>query len=248
MVGDIITFHAGDRIPADCLLLESIDLEVDEAYHHDDAKTLVKKNVSNLDNLHENNDSFLLAESLVTSGSGKAIVLVVSSDYCTRNRRVISQNDDDAEVSPLQQRLGNIGSQIGKLGIYASGVLLLILAVRTAINFMASDKLDLINDGLESLVEIFVTCITLIMVAVPEGLPLSVSISVAYSLQTMKEKKLLIKNADSQELMGGVEYIITGKTGTLTKGEMEVKNFYLQGKTHVNKDLDYFSKAEDIDD
>lgn len=187
VVGDIITFQAGDRIPADSLLLESIDLVVDEAYHNDDAKTLIQKRVTTEENHKDNPDSFLLAESLVVEGSGKAIVLVVCDPYCTRYRRVISQNDDDQEVSPLQQRLGNIGSQIGKLGIYASGALLVVLALRTAINYMASSQLDIISDGLESLIEIFVTCITLIMVAVPEGLPLSVSISVAYSLKTMKK-------------------------------------------------------------
>ena len=101
VVGDIITFEAGDRIPADCLLLESIDLKVDEAYHNDDVKTIVDKHEVDAENMVENYDAFLMAESLVVEGSGKAIILVISDPYCSRHRRVIRQDDDDAEVSPL---------------------------------------------------------------------------------------------------------------------------------------------------
>jgi magnesium-transporting ATPase (P-type) len=110
VVGDIITFEAGDRIPADCILLDSIDLKIDEAYHNDDVKTILDKHHTTADTIDKNYDSFLLAESLVVEGSGKACVLVVCKPYCTRHRRVIKQNDDDAKVSPLQERLSNIGS------------------------------------------------------------------------------------------------------------------------------------------
>lgn len=115
VVGDIITFEAGDRIPADCLVLSSVDLKVDEAYHNDDQKTILKKRESNQETFDDeaNHDSFLLAESLVVEGSGKAVVLVVCDPYCTRHRRVIKQDADDAEVSPLQVRLSNIGDRIG---------------------------------------------------------------------------------------------------------------------------------------
>jgi magnesium-transporting ATPase (P-type) len=227
VVGDIITFEAGDRIPADCLLLESIDLKVDEAYHYNDVKTIVEKHEVNAENTVENYDAFLMAESLVVEGSGKAIILVISEPYCSRHRRVLRQDDDDAEVSPLQEKLANIGSQIGKLGIYAALILFVVLFIRTLINLMALPDAKLMSsDTLKDMIKILTTCITLVMVAVPEGLPLSVSISVAFSLSKMKKQNLLIKNADSQEIMGGVEYVITGKTGTLTKGNMRV--------THIN--------------
>jgi Ca2+-transporting ATPase len=187
VVGDLITFEAGDRIPADCLLLESIDLRVDEAYHHDDVKTIVDKHESNAENLLENHDSFLMAESLVVEGSGRALILVVYEPFCSRHRRVLRQDEDDAEVSPLKERLANIGSQIGKLGIYAAIILFAILIVRTVINLMAQENTKLMSaDTLKNLLTILTTCITLVMVAVPEGLPLSVSISVAFSLSKMK--------------------------------------------------------------
>jgi P-type Ca2+ transporter type 2B len=248
VVGDIITFEAGDRIPADCLLLESIDLKVDEAYHYNDVKTIVGKHEVNAENTVENYDAFLMAESLVVEGSGKAIILVISEPYCSRHRRVLRQDDDDTEVSPLQEKLANIGSQIGKLGIYAALILFVVLFIRTLINLMALPDAKLMSsDTLKDMIKILTTCITLVMVAVPEGLPLSVSISVAFSLSKMKKQNLLIKNADSQEIMGGVEYVITGKTGTLTKGNMRVTHINLQGTTHVNTSPDFLEKSGDID-
>lgn len=248
VVGDIITFEAGDRIPADCLLLESIDLKVDEAYHNDDVKTIVDKHEVDAENTVDNYDAFLMAESLVVEGSGKAIILVISDPYCSRHRRVIRQDDDDAEVSPLQDKLSNIGSQIGKLGIYAAIILFLVLIVRGTIDLMALPDAKLMSsDTLKTIIQIMTVCITLVMVAVPEGLPLSVSISVAFSLSKMRKQNLLIKNADSQETMGGVEHVITGKTGTLTKGNMRVTHIHLQGTMHVNASPDFFEKSEDID-
>jgi len=230
------------------LLLESIDLKVDEAYHNDDVKTIVAKHEVNADNMVDNFDAFLMAESLVVEGSGKAIILVISDPYCSRHRRVLRQDEDDAEVSPLQEKLANIGSQVGKLGIYAALILFVVLVVRTIITLMAEeDKTLMSSDTLKNIIVILTTCITLVMVAVPEGLPLSVSISVAFSLSKMKKQNLLIKNADSQETMGGVEYVITGKTGTLTKGNMRVTHIHLQGTTHVNTSPDFLEKSSDID-
>jgi len=65
-----------------------------------------------------------------------------------------------------------------------------------------------------------------VIVAVPEGLPLAVTISLAYSVMRMKDDGILVRNLDSPEMMGKVDEIITGKTGTLTKSEMKVDQFY----------------------
>lgn len=111
---------------------------------------------------------------------------------------------------------------------------------------MATD-IDLMSkETLQGLLGFVTTCITIVMVAVPEGLPLAVSLSVAYSLDKMKKQKLLIKNADSQERMGGVEYIITGKTGTLTQANMRVTHFRVAGAadSHTNSSAGYFTTCE----
>lgn len=89
--------------------------------------------------------------------------------------------------------------------------------------------------------------ITLIIVAVPEGLPLTITVSLAFSVMRMKDDKILVKNLNSPEVMGQVEEICTGKTATLTKNEMRVSSFYAQTllirnnrkNTLFNCELDY---------
>lgn len=81
----------------------------------------------------------------------------------------------------------------------------------------------------------FILFFTLIAVAVPEGLPLVVGISLAYAAVRMQEDNILVKNFKAPEAMGGVEEIITSKTASLTKNEMTVKAFYIEGKKFNNR-------------
>jgi magnesium-transporting ATPase (P-type) len=77
VVGDIILVEAGNRIPADCILIEGNDITVDEAYYNDKKEVIVKKSLSTEDNHRDNPDPFLLSKSLVMTGSGRAIVCAV---------------------------------------------------------------------------------------------------------------------------------------------------------------------------
>jgi P-type Ca2+ transporter type 2C len=76
--------------------------------------------------------------------------------------------------------------------------------------------------------EFFTVSIAVIVVAVPEGLPLTITLSLAYSVMRMKSDGVLVRNLDSPEVMGRVDEIVTGKTGTMTKAEMKVDQFYSQ--------------------
>jgi len=76
------------------------------------------------------------------------------------------------------------------------------------------------------MLDFFTTAVAIIIVAVPEGLPLAVSLSLAYSIDTMKKDNLLVKHLESVETMGTVTEICTGKTATLTKNDMQVHSFY----------------------
>jgi magnesium-transporting ATPase (P-type) len=83
---------------------------------------------------------------------------------------------------------------------------------------------------LMKLLEYFALAVTIVIVAVPEGLPMAVSISLAYSVDKMKKDSILVKNLEAPEKMAGVEEICTGKTSTLTAGDMSVAAFYTEGK------------------
>lgn len=81
---------------------------------------------------------------------------------------------------------------------------------------------------LKSISDLLTYTVVIIIVAVPEGLPLAITISLAYSVMRMKNDGILVRNLDAPEVMGRIEEIITGKTGTITKGEMKVDQFYAQ--------------------
>ena len=91
---------------------------------------------------------------------------------------------------------------------------------------MVSSATLLSSTTLTQLLDNFTLAVAVIIVAVPEGLPLSISIAMAFSIDTLMKEKLLVKQLDAAENMGSVTEICTGKTATLTKNEMTVKAFY----------------------
>jgi magnesium-transporting ATPase (P-type) len=95
------------------------------------------------------------------------------------------------------------------------------------------DLLDL--NTLQTLLRYFTVGVAVVMVAVPEGLPLAISISMAFSIDTMKKDNLLIKKPDAPENLGYIREICTGKTATLTENIMTVNQFFIGGKTYDNK-------------
>src|SRR5438045_2633030 len=101
------------------------------------------------------------------------------------------------------------------------------------------------NTTLLKLLEILTIAVTVIIVAVPEGLPLAVSIAMAFSVDTMKSKGgLLLKNLEACETMGTVSEICVGKTATLTKNDMTVNSFYIGGKfIQVKEERNIFESA-----
>ena len=125
--------------------------------------------------------------------------------------------DSKDDKTPLQQKLEVLAGNIGKYAYYAGFLIFVTQCVFLAFKIMISsdDKL-LSNNTLLSLLDFFTTALTIIIVAVPEGLPLAVSIAMAFSIDTMKQDHLLIKKTEAFEGMGTVTEICTGKTATLT--------------------------------
>ena len=116
-----------------------------------------------------------------------------------------------------------------KWGIIAAGVILVAAVVNMIITMMADDTWDF-PKTLNKVCEILTTVIIIIIVAVPEGLPMTIGLSLAYSVMRMKTDGILVKNLDSPEVMGGVNEICTGKTATLTKNDMKVHAFFTQSR------------------
>jgi Ca2+-transporting ATPase len=225
VVGDIILLEAGSRVPADCIIVEGQDVTIDESFYHKGDNRAVKKEASNSEN-YTTADPFLLSQTLITSGSAKAVVCCVGK----YSRRGIQEEKLDTESkTPLQVKLENLGGTFTKWGIYASLAILIANFVNLTITLIALEDFKFASSQtLEYIVSYITLSITIVIVAVPEGLPLTIAISLAYSVMRMKNDKILVRNLDSPEVMGRVDEICTGKTATLTKNEMSVAQFYAQ--------------------
>jgi magnesium-transporting ATPase (P-type) len=175
-------------------------------------KAIPKKSYT-AENESEPSDPFLRASSIVVSGSGRAVVCVVGSE-CSRKPEVF----DTTSKTPLQVRLGHLSDAISKYGIYASMLIFLASIVNFLIKCFADSgyKFDNMMNDLSMYVTQFVT---IIIVAVPEGIPLTITLSLAYSVSRMRDDGLLIKNLNTPEVNARIDQIIIGKTGTLTKGD-----------------------------
>ncbi len=225
VVGDIILLDTGCRVPADCLLLDGLDVKVDESIYYDGQRADAPKVVVTEDNYSASPDPFLLSDSLVQTGAGRAVVLCVGA----RSRRGLKEAKLDTESkTPLQEKLQNLAGQFTKLGLIGAAGVFVALLVNFIIRTSTMEDYQTAGKILKGISDMFTFAITIVIVAVPEGLPLAVTISLAYSVMRMKNDGILVRNLDSPEMMGKVDEIITGKTGTLTKSEMKVDQFYAQ--------------------
>lgn len=130
----------------------------------------------------------------------------------------------EEDVTPLQAKLETIANEIGKIGVYVAILTFIALTIKLIVSSVKDEDQNLVSlSTLNSLVGYIIIAITVVVVAVPEGLPLAVTISLAYSVMKMKLENNLVRKLDASETMGGANEICTDKTGTLTKNQMTVK-------------------------
>lgn len=198
-------------------------MTVDESFYDSEARRATDKNVATEENLLQNPDPILLSSTLVATGSGKAVVCAVGA----YSRRGLNEEPlDTTSKTPLQIKLQNLGGTFTKWGIIAALMIFLASFINWSIEVFSGTSTTAAK--INSFFTMFTMAITIVMVAVPEGLPLAIVLSLAYSVLRMKNDGMLVKNLNSPEVMGRVEEICTGKTGTLTSGDMKVAQFYSQ--------------------
>lgn len=236
VVGDIILVETGMRIPADCILIDGMDIVCDESIYNEDRELLAPKMISKGEEHHrENPDPFLLSRSLVVSGSGRAVVCSVGK--YTRFSQQFPEEDlpEEQNLTPLQERLEKLAGIFGKFGYFAGMIVFLTMTVFLIIYNMVTDTGEWLTIAtLMKILQMFTIAIAIVIVAVPEGLPLAVSIAMAFSVDEMKRDNLLVKKQEACETLGYIKEICTGKTATLTKNDMSVKQFYTVQRTFEN--------------
>ena len=234
LVGDIITFELGKTVPADCVLISASDLSCNEGLLTGEPEAIKKHEVTE-HNFDKNPCPFIFKSTLVETGTGRAVVAVVGTR--TQIGKVEQLLDIEDEMTPLQAKLETIANQIGLFGVGVAVLTFLALVIRGWIH-IAKNDLPFWHYAIKGVMNAFILGVTIIVVAVPEGLPLAVTISLAYSVGKMFKENNLVRRLDASETMGGANEICTDKTGTLTQNKMTVMTLYAENKLYTTEKVD----------
>ena len=226
VVGDVVIVETGDEVPADGHLLESTDLQVDES-------SLTGEPITNkslpLSSSKERGDSeeaypkdMLLRSSMVMSGTGRYVVTAVGDE--TEIGHVARQATELTGVkTPLNIQLDKLAKLISKVGIGLSTAAFFIFLIHDLLTnalWHTADYLSMV----EVVLRYFMMAVTLIVMAVPEGLPMAVTLALALNMRRMLKSNNLVRKLQASETMGAVTVICTDKTGTLTENRMTVND------------------------
>ena len=226
VVGDIIILNAGDRVPADGLFIDGSDASCNESALTGEPEDVKKNNKLS----SSNGDMFLLSGSTLSSGYVRLLVTAVGVK--SRWGRTKAMLVTESVETPLQEKLTLLGSQIGNFGMgFAGATFVAMLVIRYYYpELSAVDSHGNHLSWLEFIIKAFIMAVTIVVVAVPEGLPLAVTLSLAYSTQKMMNDNNLIRVLAACETMGNATNICSDKTGTLTQNRMTVVESWLSGK------------------
>ncbi len=220
VVGDIVVLAQGDEIPADGLLLSSLDLTVNESSLNGESKDSVKSHipVESYSGAYSPNNVY--RGTTVTGGDG--IFEVKSVGDATEIGKTARQASELTGIeTPLNRQLNSLSGVIGKVGFAVAALTFTALVIRDAIMGVLTFEATLENFSI--LLSFFMIAVTLIVVAVPEGLAMSVTLSLAYSMRKMTANNTLVRKMHACETMGAATVICTDKTGTLTQNKMQVQ-------------------------
>ncbi|ODV93350.1 hypothetical protein PACTADRAFT_51950 [Pachysolen tannophilus NRRL Y-2460] len=261
VVGDILGLETGDIVPADCILVSG-SCECDESALTGETNTIKKLSADLALRLYEENfsndedigfknvpDPMLISGSKLLSGVGKAVVTAIGPNSI-HGRTLISLKVEPEET-PLQARLTALADGIAKFGLLAAALLFIVLFIRfLCLLPKGHSYYDLApTEKGTKFLNIVITAITIVVVAVPEGLPLAVTLALAFATTRMMKDGNLVRVLRSCETMGGATAVCSDKTGTLTLNRMRVvKGLFgnLEFDDTVNSKLE--SSIDIIDD
>lgn len=230
VVGDIVVLETGEEIPADGELIEAISLQVNES--NLTGEPVINKTTVEADFDEEATyaSNLVMRGTTVVDGHGSMKVLRVGD--ATEIGKVARQSTEQStEPTPLNIQLTKLANLIGKIGFTVAGLAFLIFFIKDVVLYFDFGVLNGWHDWLpvlERTLKYFMMAVTLIVVAVPEGLPMSVTLSLALNMRRMLATNNLVRKMHACETMGAITVICTDKTGTLTQNLMQVHepNFY----------------------
>ncbi|XP_071710960.1 calcium-transporting ATPase 9, plasma membrane-type, partial [Rutidosis leptorrhynchoides] len=227
VVGDVIPLNIGDQVPADGLLIKGHSLAIDESSMTGESK-IVRK---------DQKTPFLMSGCKVADGAGTMLVTSVGINT-EWGLLMASISEDTGEETPLQVRLNGIATFIGVVGLSVALLVLVVLLIRffTGNSKNPDGTIQYVrgttsaSEAINDVIKIFTAAVTIVVVAVPEGLPLAVTLTLAYSMKKMMADKALVRRLSACETMGSATTICSDKTGTLTLNQMTVVEAYIGQK------------------
>ncbi|KAM0837685.1 hypothetical protein ACQ4PT_061470 [Festuca glaucescens] len=219
VVGDVVALKIGDQVPADGVLISGHSLAIDESSMTGESKIVFKDQKS----------PFLMGGCKVADGYGTMLVTAVGLNT-EWGLLMASISEDNNEETPLQVRLNGVATFIGIVGLVVAALVLVVLFARyfTGHTTNPDGTVQFVKGHISvksiifGSIKILTVAVTIVVVAVPEGLPLAVTLTLAYSMRKMMADKALVRRLSACETMGSATTICSDKTGTLTLNQMTV--------------------------
>ncbi|WP_258171629.1 calcium-translocating P-type ATPase, PMCA-type [Paraclostridium sordellii] len=242
--GDVVMLETGDMIPADGRLVESINLKVREDMLTGESDDVSKKadviipveeieakgEKVEQDPIPAKQINMVFGGTLVAYGRGTMIVTSIGDN--TQMGEIAQNLNVEQEETPLQIKLGDLGSKIAKVSSAIAGLLFIYMVghmvIAKTLHINTSSPVAFL-ESIDPIKTAFTVCIALIVAAVPEGLPTMINMTLAITMQKMAKINALVTKKEACETIGSVSVICSDKTGTLTQNRMTVEEVAIEG-------------------
>lgn len=231
MVGDVMHLFAGDMVPVDGIFISGHGVKCDESsatgesdllkkVSADDVFAILQRVAEGGEMPHdiEKLDPFIISGSKVNEGTGTFLVTAVGVNSCYGRTMMSLQTEQ--EDTPLQKKLNHLADGIAKFGAGSALILFVVLFIKFLAQLPGSTTTP--NEKGQAFLRIFITAVTVVVVAVPEGLPLAVTLALAFATTRMMKDNNLVRVLKACETMGNATTVCSDKTGTLTQNKMTV--------------------------
>ncbi|KAF2868451.1 hypothetical protein BDV95DRAFT_500506 [Massariosphaeria phaeospora] len=240
LAGDIIHLEPGDVVPVDGIFVDGSDVTCDESSATGESDAMRKTpgiavmKALESGQIIKNLDPFIISGAKVLEGVGT--FMATSVGVHSSFGRIMMSVRTEPEATPLQEKLGVLAMDIAKLGTTAAGILFFVLLFRF-VGGLSGDNRTPSEKG-SAFMDILIVAVTIIVVAVPEGLPLAVTLALAFATSKMLKENNLVRVLRACETMGNATAICSDKTGTLTTNRMTVVAGTFGATSFVHSDVE----------